>query len=187
MRMKLWPLARKMEALTIAETLSPKEAEQRTGIPRRTIYRWVQEVRKGDGSDTAGSGLGARAEELRKAGMEKAVSTAVAYTAEKLQALAERSYAVAEKVTGRVEEVIAADAGEDDNLLRAMAVWLRALTGVYAQYLDRAQLLSGNPTARPEVTGRREYGITQRIVAAQPELIDAIFAPDGTGEGERER
>lgn len=182
-----WPLAQKMEAMTIAETLGMKDAVFKTGIPNRTIYKWLEEVRKAEKSDVAQSGHFARVEELRKAGIEKAVAAAAVYTAEKLKALADRSYGVAEKVTGRVEEVIAAESGDDDHRLRANAAWLRALTGVYAQYLDRAQLLSGSPTARPEVTRRSEYEITRRIVAAQPDLIDAIFAPEKTEAGERGR
>jgi hypothetical protein len=45
---RIWTDARRAEAVGLAHALGDKEASKRTGIPARTIRRWLQLLHKGD-------------------------------------------------------------------------------------------------------------------------------------------
>lgn len=177
-----WTEEQKQKALAIAEAVSLTEAARVTGIPRGTIGRWRHEA-KHKGTETGETKRSKKLEVLRHRVVEQAVAEAGEYIAERLKGLADDLYSLAQKATDKVniaisdpEELPPGKQGEPHD--RDGAAWVRALVGVMAQAIDKAQLLSGKPTIRPEVSNRYEYEITQRIIAERPELLDAIFAED---------
>lgn len=177
--MPKWSEEQKAKALTIAEAISISEAARQTGIPAGTIKRWRSEMNRTEPSEP--NRTPKKLEELQKVAVEKAVEEAGEYIAERLKGLADALYSLAEKAIKKVDIAIS-DAEELPKGKKAEphncngATWVRALVGVMSQSIDKAQLLSGKPTVRPEVIDRHEYDITQRIIAEQPELIDRIFA-----------
>ena len=177
--MPKWSEEQKTKALTIAEAISISEAARQTGIPAGTIKRWRSEMNRTEPSEP--NRTTKKLEALQKAAVEKAVEEAGEYIAERLKGLADNLYSLAEKAIKKVDIAIS-DAEELPKGKKAEphncngAAWVRALVGVMSQSIDKAQLLSGKPTVRPEVIDRHEYDITQRIIAEQPELIDRIFA-----------
>lgn len=171
----------KAQALTIAAATSIGEASRVTGVPVGTIKRWRSETNRSKPSDPNRSNKNLKA--LQEQAMEQAVTQASEYIADRLKGMADRLYGLADSAIGKVQVAIrdesetkqANDGRRGESHDRDGSAWLRGLVGVMAQSIDKAQLLSGRPTARPEVTERYEYDITQRIVAERPELIDRIF------------
>jgi transposase-like protein len=186
--------AEKEKALAIAQELGPAEAARATGIPAGTIRSWLCRLQRNDGTqrNSAAQRNTPKLREAQQRVMEKAVADAGEYITERLKGLADRLYGLAEKAVGKIDTAIADPAEapkgkrpEDHN--RDGAAWVRSLVGVLAQAIDKAQLLSGKPTARPEVSERHTYDVTQRIVTERPDLIDAIFADHGPGLADRRR
>ena len=179
-----WTEEQKIKALTIAEAVSITEAARQTGIPQGTIKRWRSEANRTERTEPSEPNrIPKKLEVLQQEAIERAVEKAGEYIAERLKGLADQLYNLAEKAARKVdvaisdpEELPKGKRGEPHD--RDGAAWVRALVGVMAQSIDKAQLLSGKPTARPEVVERREYEITQRIITERPELLDAIFAED---------
>jgi len=108
--------------------------------------------------------------------MERAIEEAGEYVATRLKGLATNLYCLAEKAVGKVDIAIS----DQDELPKGKnrefhdrdgAAWVRSLVGVMSQSIDKAQLLSGKPTVRPEVNKKYVYEITQRIINDQ-ESID---------------
>ena len=181
----------KAKALTIAAAVSISEATRVTGIPSGTIKRWRSEERErtepnGANRTKEPNLIPKKLRNLQQQAVEQAVAEAGVYIADRLKGLADNLYCLAEKAVGKVDVAIRDPleaATTDDGLKgephdRDGAAWLRSLVGVMAQAIDKAQLLSGKPTARAEVTDRHEYEITQRVIAEQPQLINRIFAED---------
>lgn len=179
--MPKWTEEQKAKALTIAEAISITEAAKQTGIPAGTIKRWRSEMNRTEPSEP--SRTPKKLEYLQQAAVERAVEEASEYIADRLKGLADSLYKLAEKAVKKVDTAIS-DPEELPKGKRAEphdrdgAAWVRALIGVMSQSIDKAQLLSGKPTARPEVIDRHEYDITQRIITERPELIDEIFTED---------
>lgn len=179
--MAKWSEEQKIQALTIAKATSITEAAQKTKIPRGTIGRWMAETKQNKKNETAETKRNSKKiEQLQEAAIEKAVEEAGDYIAERLKSLASNLYSLAEKAVEKVDIAISdpdelpeGKTGEMHD--RDGAAWLRSLVGVLSQAIDKAQLLSGKPTVRPEVIDKHEYDITQRIITERPELIDEIF------------
>lgn len=177
--MARWTEEQKTKALTIAKATSITEAARETKIPRGTIGRWMAETKQSETIETKRNSK--KIEQLQEAAIEKAVEEAGDYIADRLKSLAGNLYSLAEKATQKVDIAIS----DPDELPKGKtgemhdrdgAAWLRSLVGVLSQAIDKAQLLSGKPTVRPEVIDKHEYDITQRIITERPELIDEIFA-----------
>ncbi len=189
--MTKWTGEQIAEALALAAATSLNEAARRTGVPKTTlIRRWRAihgPVRRTDdpdrGPDRTGEKLQAMANEVRERAVAAAAEKVTEAITDRLTRLADRLYSLAEKATTKVNIAIcdpheAPPGKRPEPHDRDGAAWLRSLVGVLAQAIDKAQLLSGKPTARPEVTERHEYDITQRIIGDRPDIIDAIFAQD---------
>lgn len=172
----------KQRAIAIAQTAGPAEASKATGIPAGTIRSWLHRLQRNDKTlqHSATQRPGKKMRQLQEEAVERAVQQAGEYIAERLKGLADNLYSLAEKSIGKIDVAIS----DPDELPKGKqgeahdrdgAAWLRSLVGVLSQSIDKAQLLSGKPTTRPEVTQRYEYDVTQRIITAQPELIDTIF------------
>jgi hypothetical protein len=177
--MARWTEEQKTKALTIAKATSITEAARETKIPRGTIGRWMAEIKQNETTETKRNSK--KIEQLQEAAIEKAVEEAGDYIADRLKSLAGNLYSLAEKAAQKVDIAIS----DPDELPKGKtgevhdrdgAAWLRSLVGVLSQAIDKAQLLSGKPTVRPEVIDKHEYDITQRIITERPELIDEIFA-----------
>lgn len=186
-------LAEREKAVAIAQELGAAEASKATGIPAGTIRSWLSRTalrNSGMQRNTATQRDTQKLREAQQRVMEKAVEEAGQYITERLKGLADRLYGLAEKSVGKIDVAIS-DAGETpknkhpETHDRDGAAWLRSLVGVLAQSIDKAQLLSGKPTARAEVTDRHVYDITERIVTDRPDLIDTIFADNQRGLANR--
>lgn len=170
-----WTEEQKLKALTIAEAVSITEAARQTGIPKGTIKRWRSEANRTGRTEPSEPNrtpkkLGALAEQAAR----EAIAETKEYIVDRLKALADELYGLAEDSVRETRAFVARPGKKD----RDSAAWLRAVVGAMHYAIQDAQLLSGKPTARPEVVERREYEITQRIIAERPELLDAIFAED---------
>lgn len=155
------------EALAIAAAVGIREASRRTGVPLATLHRHMQRAGIASGNGNGKSAprrppVQVMAEVIQARVAEQVTRRVAERLAERLEKLADRLYRLAEEAVAKVEVAIS-DRGEPHD--RDGAAWVRALVGVMAQALDKAQLLSGKPTARPEVMQRHEYDITQRIIA----------------------
>lgn len=187
----------KAQAIATAQAAGAIEAARATGIPAGTIRCWLHRLKrngvtKGDRCNVATQRETQKLKALQETVMERAVEEASGYIADRLKGLADRLYALAEKAVGKVDVAISDGAeapkgkqGEPHD--RDGAAWVRALVGVMAQAIDKAQLLSGKPTARPEVMQRYEYEITERIITERPELLDAVFENYRRGLEDRSR
>lgn len=171
---KRWSEEEKIKALTIAEAISISEAAKQTGIPEGTIKRWRSERNRTKASEP--NRTPKKLKLLQQKAIEDAVEEAKDYITERIKNLADDLYKLAEKAVEKVyiaisdpEEVPEGKRPEKHN--RDGAAWVRSLVGVMSQAIDKAQLLSGQPTARPEVNTKHEYDITQRIIA-DPEAIE---------------
>ena len=95
-------------------------------------------------------------QEVQAAAVAQATERVAGVLTERLTGLADRLYGLAEKAASKVEVAIA-DSDEVPTGKRseahnqAGAAWVRALVGVFAQSLEKAQLLAGKPTQRNEV------------------------------------
>lgn len=163
-----WTEEQKIKALTIAEAVSITEAARQTGIPRGTIGRWMVEMKRNDGNETSETKRDPKTiERLAEQAAKEAVAEAKYYIVDRLKSLADELYQLAEDGIRETRQFLAAPGSKD----RDSAAWLRAVVGAMHYGIQDAQLLSGKPTARPEVTSRYEYDITQRIIA-DPEAVD---------------
>lgn len=166
-------LVAQIVATNPALATQPTEVCRLAGIdPSRkgTVCTWIK-------------GLNLDPAEVQQARVEGAVEVQRA-AADRLASMATRLYQLADKAIGKVDAAVndRQQGGEPHD--RDGAAWLRSLVGVMAQSIDKAQLLSGKPTARPEVTERYEIDITQRIISERPELIEQIFdRKDGAVDG----
>ena len=95
-------------------------------------------------------------QEVQAQAVAQATERVAGVLTERLTGLADRLYGLAEKAAAKVEVAIA-DSDEVPTGKRseahnqAGAAWVRALVGVFAQSLEKAQLLAGKPTQRNEV------------------------------------
>jgi len=190
--------ATKAKALTLAATMSLQEIADALGVPKTTVWRWVN----GTERKTERNGTERPSKKLEALGaqaVERAIEEAGDYIATRLKGLADKLYSLADKAANKVDVAIS-DPDElpghkhGESHDRDGAAWVRALVGVMAQSIDKAQLLSGKPTARPEVMERHEYDITTRVISERPELLDVIFTQaeqpsmaDRSGPGARPR
>ena len=174
-----WTEEQKAAALMIAEATSIAEASKRTGIPSGTIKRWRSEGRSAAGEpNQANRTEPNRVSKNEQAALADATARAVERAAEgiadRLTTLADRLYSLAEKAVGKVDVAIS-DGKRGATHDRDGAAWVRALVGVMAQAIDKAQLLTGKPTSRQAVEGqvRQEYvyEVTQRIIS-DPGAVD---------------
>lgn len=170
------------EAIALAAATSIREASRQTGVPLATLHRHMQRTvppeqrnrskhgtERRNRTERTGEKLQAMAEEVRARAVAEATEKVTAVLTDRLKGLADRLYSLAEKATAKVDIAIsdpheAPPGKRPEPHDRDGAAWLRSLVGVMAQAIDKAQLLSGKPTARPEVTERHEYDITQRII-----------------------
>lgn len=177
--MTRWTEEQKLKALALAEVATIREAAEQTGIPAGTIKRWRFEIRTERGEPSEPNRASKTVERLGQQAAQEAVEEARDYIVERLKGLADGLYALAEEGLAAVREFMRGDpdkGGPEPD--RDSAAWLRALVGAMHYGIQDAQLLSGKPTARPEVVNRHEYDVTQRIIAERPELLDAVFAED---------
>lgn len=190
--MAKWTEQQLAEAVALASTSSLREASRQTGIPLTTLRRAWRAMKPGappperraTGSRNGAAALGEKLRDMADEVRQRAIAVATERVAERLtdrlERLADQLYALAFKAATKVDIAISdPDEAPEGKLpephTRDGAAWVRALVGVLAQAVDKAQLLAGKPTARPEMLERREYYITERIVSEHPELLDAIF------------
>lgn len=174
-----WTEEEKQKALAIARSTSVREAVKATGIPLATIGRWLSEQKRNgtNGTEQAEqNGTPKKLEALYDQAVQRAVEQASEHIIERLKNLADQLYALAAKATSKVDVAIsdqeeAPPGKHPEPHDRDGAAWVKALVGVMAQAIEKAQLLSGKPTARPEAVNKYEYDITQRIIA-DPEALD---------------
>jgi len=160
-----WTEEQKIKALTIAEAVSITEAARQTGIPAGTIKRWRSEANRTEPSEP--NRTPKKLEALAEQAAQEAVAEAKDYIVDRLKALADELYQLAEDGVRETRAFMAKPGTKD----RDSAAWLRAVVGAMHYGIQDAQLLSGKPTVRPEVTSRYEYDITQRIIT-DPEALD---------------
>lgn len=190
--------ATKAKALAIAETAGIRAASEQTGMPIGTI-KWLRAQTNPRQPANPTNRLAKKMEPLQAAAMEKAIEEAGDYIAERLKSVANQLYALAEKAAGKVSVAIS-DSSElpkgqkPEPHTTDGAAWVRALVGVLAQSVDKAQLLSGKPTGRlgveGKVTERHEYDITYRIeqyadtyrTLARRSLVSCGHAGDNPGK-----
>ncbi|MGE5572951.1 MAG: hypothetical protein ACM3ZU_08045 [Bacteroidota bacterium] len=187
----------KAQAIATAQAAGAAEASRATGIPAGTIRCWLHRLQRNGATEGGRCNVATQRETeklraLQETVVERAVEEASSYIADRLKGLADRLYALADKAVGKVDVAISDQTelpkgkqGESHD--RDGAAWVRALVGVMAQSIDKAQLLSGKPTARPEVMNRHEYEITERIITERPELLDAVFEDSRRGLEDRGR
>ena len=169
--MAKWSDEQKAAALMIAEATSISEAAKRTGIPSGTIKRWRSEERSAAGEPnqtnrTEPNRVSKNEQAALADATAKAVERAAEEIADRLGAIVDKLYRLAENAVGKVD--VAISGGKDgESHDRDGAAWVRALVGVMAQALDKAQLLTGKPTSRQavegQVTQRYEYDLTARV------------------------
>ena len=190
---KARPRAARVKALTIAHELGAAEAARATGIPPGTIRCWLAREKARSVATVAApkTGVAQRrpkaspAEEaVAQEAMAKAREEAVEYVAERLKSLATRLYGLAEKAASKVEVAIAdveetptGKKAEPHN--QAGAAWVRSLVGVFAQSLEKAQLLAGKPTGRTEVLTADEA--RERLARSLDELAERRRAKTAAG------
>lgn len=172
--MAKWNEEEKIKALTIAASSCIREAATETGIPEGTIKRWRSEQRTGPEKRTEPNRTPKKLVALQEQAVQKAVDEAGDYIKDRLMGLADALYSLAQKSITKVDISISDPEELPMELIeravphdRDGAAWVRSLVGVMAQSIDKAQLLTGKPTARPEVVNRRVYDITQRIINDQ--------------------
>ncbi len=177
-----WTEGQITEALALAVATSIREASRQTGIPLATLHRHMQRAvppeqrnrpkhgtAERNGTERVGQKLEAMANEVRERAVAAAAEKVTEAITERLAGMADRLYRLADKAVTKVDVAISdphevPPGKQPEPHDRDGAAWLRSLVGVMAQAIDKAQLLSGKPTARPEVTERHEYDITQRII-----------------------
>lgn len=163
-----WSEEEKLRAVALAQQTSVREAVKATGIPLATIGRWLSERNKASGTEQPERNrTPKKLEALAEQATQAAVAEVKDYIVDRLKALADELYALAENGVRETRQFMASPKAKD----RDSAAWLRAVVGAMHYGILDAQLLSGKPTARPEVTSRYEYDITQRIIA-DPEALD---------------
>lgn len=160
-----WTEEQKIKALTLAEAVSITEAAKQTGIPAGTIKRWRSEANRTEPGEP--NRTPKKLETLAEQAAHEAVAEAKDYIVGRLKALADELYRLAEDGVRETRAFMAQPGTKD----RDSAAWLRAVVGAMHYAIQDAQLLSGKPTARPEVVDRHEYDITQRIIT-DPETLD---------------
>jgi transposase-like protein len=165
MNKKRWTDEQKFRALTIAETTTISEAAKQTSVPAGTIKRWRSETNPNRTEDQ--NRTPKKLKDLQRAAMERAVDQAGEYIVERLKTLTDKLYGLAEAGVIETKTFMAQCRSKD----RDSAAWLRAVVGAMHYGIHDAQLLAGKPTARPEMTNRHEYDITQRIIT-DPEALD---------------
>ncbi|MEW6049015.1 MAG: hypothetical protein AB1609_21520 [Bacillota bacterium] len=203
--MSRWSEEQIREAVAIAAATSIREAQRRTGVPLATLHRHLRKAGIPSGGGTGNGGRkngnhsnGRRApvmppigEEVRERVIEQVAGKLADTLAERLERLADQLYKLAEKAVDKVDAAIS-DPGERQDGKRGEshdrdgAAWVRALVGVMAQAVEKAQLLSGRPTKREavegQVTTRHEHDYTlrhiveQRLAEAPGSPLAALFA-----------
>lgn len=181
-----WDEELKQKAIAIAQVSGGAEASRATGIPPGTIRSWVHRLQHGRKSEKHDPDVATqrRTTEKQQAIEDevkaRAIEEAAGYIADQLKKLGDDLYALAAKAMQKIDVAISdpeeLPKGKKNRRAkhdRDGAAWVRSLVGVLAQSIEKAQLLSGKATSRQEgqVTERRVYEVTQRIIA-DPESLD---------------
>lgn len=180
---RAWSDEQIAEGLALASATSLREAARQTGIPFGTLSRWSAKITEAQRSGTP------KTESERQLGRAvevagEALGAAVApIVAEKARRMAEELYGLAESARAKLVRAIA-DPGEVPKAEGAPKKrdpqWVRALVGVLAQSLEKAQLLAGKPTGRAAVeslvTQRQEFEVTHILKDPESrELARSLF------------
>ena len=144
--MAKWTEEQRLKALSIAAATSAREASVKMGIPRGTITRWMSES-KGEYDDNIPHGPSRKAKELAEEVIEEAKAEVREVVVDQVRQLSEKLLEVNLRALSAIEEAI--DAGRNPD--ESNAQWVRALGSIFAQGVDRQQLLDGKPTQRSEV------------------------------------
>lgn len=160
-----WTQEQKAKALTIAAAISITEAARETGIPSGTIKRWRSEANRTERGEP--NRTPKKLERLAEQAAQEAIAEAKDYIVDRLKSLADELYGLAEDGVKETRSFMRNPGSKD----RDTAAWLRSVVGAMHYGIQDAQLLSGKPTARPEVVDRHEYDITQRIIG-DPEAVE---------------
>ncbi len=132
-----WTEAQKAEAIAIAEASSIPEASKATGVPTGTIKYW----RTQEPTDQP------TPEEKRRA-IKEALTRAMAHIEQRQADLADKSFSVAAFALEVVEDLVQRAAAQQHKV--DYPALIRAVVGVYAQTVEKGQLVSGQATARSE-------------------------------------
>jgi len=165
-----------LKAYTIAKATSFREASKATGIPYKTLRRRVKKlVEKGKIGK-----LPFQAKKITKEIVEQAKEEAREYITDRLKQLTNELYELAELAIREAKEELLS--GNRD---KATASLLRAYAQLFHLALQQGHLMSGKPTARPEVVDKRVWEITQRIIQDPDatrhahDLLEAIARDSG--------
>lgn len=169
-----WPESQKLKALAIADAVTVREAAAQTGVPEGTIKRWRFELRTERGEPSQTNRTPKNLKPVLQEAVDQAVAEASEYITERLKTLANGMYELARQGLEEAKAFMATTPDKD----RDSAAWLRAVIGAMHYGIQDAQLISGKPTARPEVMEKREYDITHRVVTEHPGVLEDIFAAD---------
>ena len=162
-----WSEQQKAEALALAHATSIREAARQTGIPAGTLARWSASLSKAEGRNETritAVKVAAMGDQIRENIIDEATKAVAGQITERLTAMAEDLYQLATKAKAKVDRAIS-DKGEVPGATgKADPQWVRALVGVMAQSIEKAQLLAGRPTGRASIEGtmtqRQEYEVT---------------------------
>lgn len=172
------------KALALAEVTTIAEAAKVTGVPDGTIKRWRAEDAPASNEPREPNHTPKKIEALAQQAQAEVVAEVKEHLTTRLLNLADSLYKQAETATKKIATSM--DTEEHD---RDGAAWLRSLVGAQAQGVEKAQLLSGKPTARPELKESHDYRLTFEFIERYPELLelarrDARFS-QGVGHGGR--
>jgi len=157
-----WTEGEKQKALAIAEKLGAAEAARATGISAGTIRCWLHRQAQRNGQMQRNGETQQETQKLRELKeqvFKQAVAEAGEYITDRLKGIVDELYALAEDGVKETRRFMANPGIKD----RDSAAWLRAVVGAMHYGIQDAQLLSGKPTARPEVNNKYEHDITYRI------------------------
>jgi len=170
-----WSEEIKQKALALAEATSIGAAAKETGIPKTTIWRWIQ--KRNGNKQTERNETPKKIKQIAEEATQEAKEEVRRYIADKAKRVADNILSMVSSAVTEAELVIKLGPKNDE----PNAGWLRALIGAIAQGVEKYQLLTGKPTSHQQQSGqvvsRHEYDITQRIISdpETAELADKLL------------
>jgi len=160
---KIWSDEQIDEALKIAVNTSYREASEATGIPYSTLRNRARRLKELKVDKPQ------KLKDIFEDSREEAVGKASEYIYSRVVALAKELYDTAELALKDTHDFLKSAKGENPG--KNEAAWLKSLVFVWHNAIQSGQLLSNEPTSRPEVVNRRVYDITQQIIS-DPGALD---------------
>ncbi len=157
--MAKWTESDKLRALAIAEVSTIIDASQQTGIPPGNIKRWRYEKRKNEPNEPSEPvDIPKKIQGITQEAIEQATISVTEIITRKSEELANRILSMVQLAIDKTEQTL--HEGPNENEPRAG--WLKATIGAMHMGVDKAQLLTGQPTQRQEVITNDGDGDTTR-------------------------